>query len=225
MKIHEFAIIASGLDPEAEDFEDRFFEAGCDDATLSFQKGVIIAEFARDAVSFSKAVTSAYEAVLRAGATVERVEPDYLVSLSEIAERSGKTRQAISLYTNGERGQGFPPPVARVTSNHPLWDWEQVAEWLVERDALPKEELVRARVVKEANLHLEASDAPDGNFVRRLEALEFGLAIVARSHLFRVCTREKTVSTSHLPPSSRKTTVPPQYPFMRKSEIFSEREI
>ena len=187
MKIHEFAIIASGLDPEAEDFEDRFFEAGCDDATLSFQKGVIIAESARDAVSFSKAVTSAYEAVLRAGATVERVEPDYLVSLSEIAERSGKTRQAISLYTNGERGQGFPPPVARVTSNHPLWDWEQVAEWLVERDALPKEELVRARVVKEANLHLEASDAPDGNFVRRLEALES----VQRS------SRARTFSESH----------------------------
>ena len=172
MRIHEFTIIASGLDPEAEDFEDRFFEAGCDDATLSFQKGVIIVEFSRGAVSFSKAVTSAYEAVLRAGATVERVEPDYLVSLSEIAERSGKTRQAISLYTNGGRGEGFPAPVVRVTSKHPLWDWEEVAAWLVERDALPKEELVRARVVKEANLHLEANGAADDNFVRRLEAAE-----------------------------------------------------
>ena len=172
MKTHEFTIIASGLNPEAEDFEDRFFDAGCDDATLSFQKGVIIIEFAREAVSFSKAVTSAYQAVLGAGATVERVEPDYLVSLSEIAERSGKTRQAISLYTNGNRGEGFPAPVARVTSNHPLWDWEEVAGWLVERDALPKEELVRARVVKEANLHLEASEAPEDNFVRRLEAAE-----------------------------------------------------
>jgi hypothetical protein len=33
MKIFEFSIIASGLDPEAEDFADRFFDAGCDDAT------------------------------------------------------------------------------------------------------------------------------------------------------------------------------------------------
>ena len=66
MKTHIFAIIASGLDPEADDYEDRFFEAGCDDATLSFQKGVIIAEFHREAVSFSTAVASAYEAVLRA---------------------------------------------------------------------------------------------------------------------------------------------------------------
>jgi hypothetical protein len=172
MKSHEFTIIASGLDPEADDLEDRVFQAGCDDATLSFQKGVIIVEFAREAVSFSKAVTSAYEAVRRAGAAVERVEPDYLVSLSEIAQRSGKTRQAISLYTNGERGGGFPAPVARVTSKHPLYDWEEVAGWLVERDALPREEFVRARVVKEANLHLEANEAADDNFVRRLEALE-----------------------------------------------------
>lgn len=172
MKMHEFTIIASGLDPEADGFEDRFFEAGCDDATLSFQKGVIIIEFCREAVSFSKAVGSAYEAVLRAGASVERIEPDYLVSLSEIAERSGKTRQAISLYTKGERDGGFPPPVARVTSRHPLYDWEEVAEWLVERDALPKEELVRARIVKEANLHLETGEAAGDNFIRRLEALE-----------------------------------------------------
>lgn len=172
MKTHEFTIIASGVDPEAEDFEDRFFEAGCDDATLSFQKGAIIVEFHRDAVSFSKAVASAYEAVLRAGAKVERVEPDHLVSLTEIADRCGKTKQAISLYTKGERDEGFPAPVARVTSKHPLWDWEEVAEWLVDRDALPREELVRARIVKEVNLHLDASEATEDNFVRRLEAAE-----------------------------------------------------
>jgi hypothetical protein len=47
MKTHEFTIVATGLDPEMEGYEDRFYEAGCDDATLSFQKGVIIAEFRR----------------------------------------------------------------------------------------------------------------------------------------------------------------------------------
>ena len=59
MKTHEFTIIASGLDPQVDGYEDRFFEAGCDDATLSFQNGVIIAEFACEAVSFSKALASA----------------------------------------------------------------------------------------------------------------------------------------------------------------------
>ncbi len=172
MKTHEFTIIASGLDHEADDFEDRFFEAGCDDATLSFQKGVIIVEFSREAVSFSKAVASAYEDVLRTGAHVERVEPDHLVSLSEIAERAGMTRQAISLYTRGERSSEFPYPAAKVTSKHPLWDWYEVSEWLFKNERIDREEVVRAKIVKEANLHLETNDATADNFTRRLEALE-----------------------------------------------------
>ncbi len=51
MKTHEFSIIASGLAPQADDFESRFYEAGCYDATLSFQKGHIIVDFAREAES------------------------------------------------------------------------------------------------------------------------------------------------------------------------------
>ena len=34
MKKFEFSIIASGLDPAAEDFEQRFYDAGCDDAPI-----------------------------------------------------------------------------------------------------------------------------------------------------------------------------------------------
>lgn len=171
MKTHEFTIIASGLDPAAPGYEDRFFAAGCDDATLSFQKGVIIAEFHREAPSFAAAVASAYQAMLAAGATVERIEPDHLVSLSEIAERAGLSRQAISLYTRAERGENFPGPVAKVTSKHPLWDWPEVAEWLFDRGTLSRDEVVQARIVKEANLCLEGSGG-EGDLVRRLEAVE-----------------------------------------------------
>lgn len=57
----EFSIIASGLDPEAEDFADRFFDADCDDATISFQKRHIIADFAREAASIDAAICSAVE--------------------------------------------------------------------------------------------------------------------------------------------------------------------
>lgn len=174
MKTHEFTIIASGLDPEMEGYEDRFFEAGCDDATLSFQKGVIIAEFAREAVSFSKAVASAYEDILKTGAKVERVEPDYLVSLSDIAERSGLTRQAISLYTKAERGSGFPNPVARVTSNSPLWDWFEVTEWLYAMEKIDREAVVEARIVKEANRFLELHVEQAINLEQRLEQLDAG---------------------------------------------------
>ena len=171
MKTHSFTIIASGLDPQADDFEDRFFDAGCDDATLSFQKGVIIVEFQREAVSFASAVASAYEAVLGAGAKVERIEPDHLVSLSEIAERAGLSRMAISHYTRGDRGENFPGPVAKVTSKHPLWDWPEVAEWLFERGTLSREEVVQARIVKEANCRLDASGMAGEEFTKRLEAV------------------------------------------------------
>ena len=58
MKTHEFTIVASGLDPEMEGYEDRFFEAGCDDATLSFQKGaraVVRSRLAGDVTACSRA--------------------------------------------------------------------------------------------------------------------------------------------------------------------------
>src|SRR5262245_16595195 len=49
MKTLEFTIVASGLDPDTDGFEDRFFEAGCDDATIVVKRGAIILEFAREA--------------------------------------------------------------------------------------------------------------------------------------------------------------------------------
>jgi len=73
MPIQEFCIIASGLDPDADDFETRFYDAGCDDATISFQGGRIIADFSREAPSKASAITSAIEDVTRAGAIVERI--------------------------------------------------------------------------------------------------------------------------------------------------------
>ena len=58
-----------------------------------------------------------------------------------------------------------------MTSTHPLWDWPEVAEWLFEKGTLSREDVVQARVVKEANLVLEGSEGA-GDFVRRLEAVE-----------------------------------------------------
>jgi hypothetical protein len=151
MKTFEFSIIASGLDPEAEDFADRFFDRGCDDATISFQKGHIILDFARDAACLEEAVASAANAVRNAGAKVDRIEPDPLVSLSEIAMRTGLTRAAMTHYAKGARGEHFPAPIARVTSESPLWDWATVAKWMYENDKLGLAEAVAAETVKRAN--------------------------------------------------------------------------
>ena len=70
MKVFEFSIVASGLDPTADDFESRLYEAGCDDATVSFQRGRIILDFARAAESADEAKSSASENVRSAGATL-----------------------------------------------------------------------------------------------------------------------------------------------------------
>src|SRR5690606_20960501 len=73
MKIYEFMIVASGLDPEAEDFETRFYDAGCNDATVAFQQGHIIVDFAREAESREAAVSSALRDVRAAGASIGQV--------------------------------------------------------------------------------------------------------------------------------------------------------
>ncbi|GLR96602.1 putative DNA-binding transcriptional regulator AlpA [Bradyrhizobium diazoefficiens] len=156
MKTFEFSIIASGLDPEAEDFADRFFEAGCDDATISFQKGHIIVDFARDAVSIDAAICSAVDCVAKAGAHVDRVEPDPLVSLSDIAARTGLSRAAITNYSKGDRAENFPPPVARVTSKTSLYDWAAVATWLYQHDQLPRDKAIEAEAVRVANAAIES---------------------------------------------------------------------
>jgi hypothetical protein len=158
MKRFPFTIIASGLDPEAEDFVDRFFNAGCDDATISFQKGVIVLEFEREARNFAHALVSAMHDVQRAGARVKHVEPDYLVSSADIARRAELSRAATSLFAKGERGHDFPAPVARVTTENPLWDWVQVARWMFRRRTISRAVLVEAKLVQEANLALKAPE-------------------------------------------------------------------
>lgn len=171
MKNFEFTIVASGLPPETEDFETRFFEAGCDDATISFQKGLIILEFDRSAKSFSHAMLSAFEDVHKAGAKVERFEPDYLVSLTDIANRAGISKAAVSLYAKGERGSGFPLPIARVTSESPLWDWVEVSRWMHQQHKIPFDRILEARLMREANVVLRHERAPRDKFAARIEAL------------------------------------------------------
>lgn len=166
MKTYEFAIIASGLDHTAEDFEARFYDGGCDDALVSFQKGHIIVDFAREAESADAAIASALENVIALGATVERVEPDPLVSLADIASRTGMSRAAMTHYSKGERGRDFPAPVAKVTSDSPLWNWAVVARWLFRHNRLSREAAIEADAVKEANDAIACGEVHFGERLR-----------------------------------------------------------
>ncbi len=168
MQAYEFTVIVSGLDPAADDFEDRLFEAGCDDATAMLMRGAVAICFIREAGDFASAVLSACRDLVRAGARLERLEPDFLVNQSEIAVRAGLTRAAISNYVSGERGNGFPPPHARVTTSSPLWDWVEIAGWLHTHHALPLETVNEARIIRSVNMAIRDSADLD---IARLERI------------------------------------------------------
>jgi hypothetical protein len=157
MKTFEFIIIASGGDPDADDFFDRFYDAGLDDATVAYQRGRIIVDVAREASSIDEAIATAVRDVRKAGATVLSVEPDLLVSQAEIADRTGLTPAAVSNYVKGNRREGFPAPERRVGTTSPLWDWSTVATWFYQHDKLPREAVVEALAVKAANSSLSAT--------------------------------------------------------------------
>lgn len=168
----EFAIIADGVDTNNPAFEDRFFEAGCDDALVMIVKGNVVLQFTREAPDVAEAVATAIRDVHRAGARAKRIAPDSYVTMSDIAERSGLTRQAISNYANGERGAGdFPRAVLRANTDSPLWDWLSVARWLLKNTKLPKEiSLEFAELARDLNLHFERVDA-DPSAQRKIERL------------------------------------------------------
>jgi hypothetical protein len=93
--------------------------------------------FDRKAGSFSEALASAIGDVTSAvtGLQVVRVEPDELVTLAAIAERSGLSREYIRLLSANKRGPGgFPAPVTYADHKTRLWHWPDVAHWLAEHD-------------------------------------------------------------------------------------------
>ncbi|HKX15880.1 MAG TPA: hypothetical protein VJN19_11840 [Propionibacteriaceae bacterium] len=128
-----FRLTLAGIELTDEQL-DALFEAGCDDATFSLERdGTVLGLFDREAETQDDAVLSAITNVEGAGigARVLRVDQDDdWLTASEIAGRTGRTRQSIGLLIRGDRGPGgFPLPAARRGSHNPLWRWSEVAAW------------------------------------------------------------------------------------------------
>jgi hypothetical protein len=167
----EFVLVVDG--PIEDDaMIDLLYEAGCGDATLGSVDGVGFAEFMREADRFAEAVTSAIADVEKvAGFRVRRVEPDDLVTLSEIGERLGRTRESVRLLAAGERGAGdFPAPASHLRSRFRLWRWSEIAAWA---NVVSKEDRANALFVAALNAALEMRalrqlPAAERTMVRRL---------------------------------------------------------
>jgi|SRR5215207_438988 len=159
MTEYSFTLIIDSLGNVDEVFSDEkidaLFEAGCDDATFGSVDGAHYADFNREASTLGEALSSAIAAVESVpGLRVRRVEPDDLVTMSEIAKRLGRTRESVRLLIAGERGPGdFPHPVSHLRSRNRLWRWSNVASWAFREDNV--EARTNARFIAAVNATLD----------------------------------------------------------------------
>jgi hypothetical protein len=90
------------------------------------------AEFERPAPSFADAVISALNDLQRVFPEAEpvKVEPDDLVTISGIADRTGRSHESIRLLIQGKRGPGgFPKTASALGAKPQVWRWHEVVEW------------------------------------------------------------------------------------------------
>lgn len=98
--------------------------------------GVFEAHFGRDLPRYEDAVLSALRdlRVVFPEASLIEVRPDALVTLDDIAQRTGRTHESVRLLVKGKRGPGgFPAPAGggrRQRSK--VWRWYEVERWFEE---------------------------------------------------------------------------------------------
>jgi hypothetical protein len=172
--VFNFVLVLRGASEPDSRLEDALYEAGCDDAILSFRNGIAYLEFDREAGSLEKAIVSAVRDVERADAGIQviRVEPGDLVNGPEIARRVQVTREYIRLLAQGRRGKGdFPAPQSGITGKTLVWSWAEVVGWLFQHDMLEEKFLVdMAETIRDLNDALELRENPE-RMSRRLKYL------------------------------------------------------
>ncbi len=102
------------------------------DATVSQREGSVYVSFDRAKPSLASAVVSAIRDVERLGLRVDRILADELVSASEVAMRTNRSRESVRLLIEGVRGPGGFPPPAEVAGKQRFWRWTDAARWFSE---------------------------------------------------------------------------------------------
>lgn len=129
MSTHVFTLV---LDRAPTDHQlDQLADGGCDDAAFGMDAGVPVAEFDREARSLAEAIASAVRGVESVGLVALRVIDSDLLTLADIADRVGQSRESIRRYATGERGPGgFPPPANPARAGTIFYRWSEVVPWL-----------------------------------------------------------------------------------------------
>ncbi len=163
--VYEFTLLAVGADIQTDEALNALAEAGCDDATVGSAGGVQHLDFDREADSYLEAATSAITDVGAAvgGVQIVRILPDDYVTLAEIGERTGRTRESVRLLSIGERGPGnFPVPAARGDERNKLWRWTEVALWFATELGERTDEPIDWAVQRALNAVLELRSTASG---------------------------------------------------------------
>jgi hypothetical protein len=147
MKLQQFVLVLDRL-PTKEQIEALSHH---DDLAVYTcpRQGTAEVAFDRDASALVDAVLTAVRDLDQVGLPAVRVrDDDDLVTLGVVAERIGRSREAVRLWSIGRTGPGGFPPPASVSTGSSLYRWSQVAPWLRERMGfeLPDPEPVLAAV-------------------------------------------------------------------------------
>lgn len=170
LKTYMFALAVSGIRVREQDNDALLAAVGCDDAIVLSTGGETHVVFYRTAQSPQQAVWEAISQVERAfpDALICRLDRD-LVSTSDIAERVGRTRQAVGQWVTGVRGPGgFPAPQGVVGDGIRVWDWASVHAWLLgsnlditlDDDAFPVPSDVAVVLQHDIQVHTRRVQAP-----------------------------------------------------------------
>jgi hypothetical protein len=121
------------LNREVSDDElGALYEAGLDDAGIEAGPLGTLADFSRESPSLAEAIASAVWDIEKVpGLRATGVQCDTMVTATDVANRTGVSREAVRLWATGQRGRGgFPKPVLITTGGEKVWDWSQVERWL-----------------------------------------------------------------------------------------------
>ncbi len=124
---YEFIFVVDGISVDDGESVKILFDKY--DAMIASHHGQSILAISRDGEN-SLAVAQSLIGDLRAdlpGIRILRLDAD-LVGVSDIAARTGRTRQNVAQWVSGERG-AFPPAEGAVGRSQ-VWRWSEVNRWL-----------------------------------------------------------------------------------------------
>lgn len=159
---HSFTLLLADVSHVTDDEVNALY-ARCADATVSERDGAVRVSFDRKGGSFARAVLSAILSLDRLGFDVARIAADDVVSASDIAERTGRSREGVRLLVESARGPGsFPAPVQLIGDRQRLWRWPDVERWFAAYEGRVPRIEEHAAFVAAVNGVLDASRHADG---------------------------------------------------------------